>query len=328
MAPPDPMKKFPSLDLNKIKTYSIKNRKSKVKLADEAVPHQTGISFRQFLDQLPPILAAGDLKEVIAAISTAHQKGKVVMVGMGAHPIKVGLNPILIDLMEKGIINSLSMNGAGIIHDFELAFIGHTSEDVAAELSNGAFGMAEETGKILNQMIFEGVKQGYGIGEAIGKKLLTDEFPYRHNSLLAAGARLGIPVTIHVAVGTDIIHMHPSADGAAIGLGSLRDFHRLTSVVSQLEGGVYLNIGSSVIMPEVFLKALTIARNLQYQVDHFTTVNMDFLQHYRPVTNVVHRPTLQGGKGYRLTGHHEIMVPLLAAGILESLSLKNASRES
>lgn len=322
------MKKFPPLDLTQITTYSIKNRKSKVKLADEAVPHKPGITFRKFLEQLPPILAAGDLKEIIEAITSAHRRGKLVMVGMGAHPIKVGLNPILIDLMERGVISSLSMNGAGIIHDFELAFIGHTSEDVAAELSNGAFGMAEETGQILNKIISDGVKKGLGIGEAIGKKLMEKRFPYRHNSLLAAGARLGIPVTIHVAVGTDIIHMHPSADGAAIGLGSLRDFHRLTSVVSQLEGGVYLNIGSSVIMPEVFLKALTIARNLKYKVDHFTTINMDFLQHYRPVTNVVHRPTLQGGKGYRLTGHHEIMVPLLAAGILEQLSLKPGSRET
>jgi deoxyhypusine synthase len=322
------MKKYPLLDFTKIKTYSIKNRKSKVRLADEAVPHKPGASFKEFLSQLPPILAAGELKEVISAVVTAHQNGKTVMVGMGAHPIKVGLNPILIDLMERGIINSLSMNGAGIIHDFELAFIGHTSEDVAAELSTGAFGMAEETGQMLNQMISEGVKQGYGIGEAVGKKLLSDEFPYRHNSLLAAGARLGIPVTIHVAVGTDIIHMHPSADGGAIGLGSLRDFQRMTSVVSQLEEGVYLNIGSSVIMPEVFLKALTIARNLKYKVDRFTTVNMDFLQGYRPVTNVVVRPTLQGGKGYRLTGHHEIMVPLLAAGIIESLASADSPRGS
>ncbi|MBI1822629.1 MAG: hypothetical protein HYR80_00710, partial [Nitrospirae bacterium] len=201
------MKKFPSLDLNQIKTYSIKSRKSKVKLADEAVPHKTGNTLQKFLDQLPPILAAGDLKEVIAAISTAHRQGKVVMIGMGAHPIKVGLNPILIDLMERGIISALSMNGAGIIHDFELAFIGHTSEDVAAELSDGAFGMAEETGKVLNQFISEGVKEGLGIGEAVGKKLLDESFLYRQNSLLAAGVRLGIPVTIHVAVGTDIIHM-------------------------------------------------------------------------------------------------------------------------
>ncbi|MBI1821438.1 MAG: hypothetical protein HY036_10190 [Nitrospirae bacterium] len=314
------MKKFPPIDFKKVKTYSIQNRKSKVKLDDEAVPHRAGNSFRSFLNQLPPILAAGDLKEIISAIVKAHREGNIVMVGMGAHPIKVGLNPVLIDLMEKGVINSLSMNGAGIIHDFELAFIGHTSEDVAAELGSGTFGMAEETGRILNEMISDGVKKGYGIGEAIGNELLSEKFPYRGNSLLAAGARLGIPVTIHVAVGTDIIHMHPSADGASIGEGSLRDFHRLTSVVSQLEGGVYLNIGSSVIMPEVFLKALTIARNLKHQVDHFTTVNMDFLQHYRPVTNVVTRPTLQGGKGYRLTGHHEIMVPLLAAGIIESLA--------
>ncbi|MFI5304378.1 MAG: hypothetical protein ACHQYP_06220, partial [Nitrospiria bacterium] len=294
----------------------------------EAIVHQPGNSFQQFLNHLPPILAANDLNEIISTIAKAHRKRKIIMVGMGAHPIKVGLNPILIDLMEKGIISSLSMNGAGIIHDFELAFIGHTSEDVSAEIGTGAFGMAEETGRMLNQIVADGVKMGYGLGEAIGKELLKEKFPFRHNSLLATGARLEIPVTIHVALGTDIIHMHPSADGAAIGLGSLRDFHRLTSVVTQLEGGVYLNIGSSVIMPEVFLKALTVARNLQYKVDQFTTVNMDFLQHYRPVTNVVQRPTQKGGKGYRLTGHHEIMVPLLAAGILETLSLNNFTRDS
>lgn len=314
------MKKYPAIDLSKIKTYSIKGRKSKVKLDDEARPHKPGDSFKNFLNALPPILAAGDLKEVIAAVAKAHRSGKTVMVGMGAHPIKVGLNPILIDLMERGIIQSLAINGAGIIHDFELAYIGHTSEDVAAELATGAFGMAEETGNILNTWISEGVKKGMGIGEAIGSRIESEKFPYRSNSLLAAGFRLGIPVTIHVALGTDIIHMHPSADGAAIGEGSLRDFHRLTAVVSQLEGGVYLNIGSSVILPEVFLKALTISRNLGYKVNRFSTVNMDFLQQYRPVTNVVSRPTQQGGKGYRLTGHHEIMVPMLAAGILEALS--------
>ena len=313
-------KKYPPLDLSKIKTYSIKGRKSKVRLDDEARPHRPGGSFKDFLEHLPPILAAGDFKKVISAIAKAHTNGKTVMIGMGAHPIKVGLNPILIDLMERGIIQSLALNGAGIIHDFELAYIGHTSEDVAAELATGAFGMAEETAQILNGWVAEGVKKGLGIGESIGQKIISDELPYRHNSLLATGARLGLPVTVHVAIGTDIIHMHPSADGAAIGEGSLRDFHRLTSVVSRLEGGVYLNIGSSVILPEVFLKALTIARNLGYKVDRFTTVNMDFLQHYRPVTNVVSRPTRQGGQGYRLTGHHEIMVPLLAAGLLETLA--------
>jgi hypothetical protein len=320
------MRKYPSLDFNQVNTYSIRERKSKVKLADEAVPFKPGTSFRAFLNGLPPILAAGEFKEVIEAVARAHESGKIVMVGMGAHPIKVGLNPILIDLMEKGIISSLSMNGAGIIHDFELAYIGHTSEDVAAELASGTFGMAEETGRILNRMIREGAAKEEGIGEALGKRLTDLSFPYRHNSLLAAGARLGIPVTIHVALGTDIIHMHPEADGSAIGYGSMRDFQRLTSVVSQLEGGVYLNIGSSVIMPEVFLKALTVARNLKYKVENFTTVNFDFIQHYRPVTNVVQRPTLQGGRGYRLTGHHEIMIPLLAAGILERLSEPGPSR--
>jgi hypothetical protein len=221
--------------------------------------------------------------------------------------------------MEEGLIHCLAMNGAGIIHDLELALVGKTSEDVEEGLEAGAFGMAEETSIFLNESIREGVKKGLGIGEAIGRRLLSEDFPHRQYSLLAAGARLGIPITVHVAIGTDIIHMHPSANGEAIGEGSLRDFHKLTAVVSQLRGGVYLNIGSAVILPEVFLKALTLARNLGYDVQDFTTVNMDFMQHYRPTTNVVKRPTQQSGRGYTLIGHHEIMVPLLVAALLEEL---------
>lgn len=212
------------------------------------------------------------------------------------------------------------MNGAVIIHDFELALMGQTSEEVDAEIDSGRFGMAEETGRLLNEVIAEGLKQGWGIGEAVGRYITAHKklFPHRRTSVLAAGVRLGIPVTVHVALGTDIIHMHPAADGAAIGAGSLTDFRKLAAVVAGMEGGVYLNLGSAVILPEVFLKTVTLGRNLGHSLTDITTVNMDFLSHYRPLTNVVRRPTQKGGRGYSLIGHHEIMVPLLAAAVLEA----------
>lgn len=310
------------VDFTKIRTYSLKGRPSKVRLSEAGRPLPKGSTLRSFFSSLPHILAAEDLRAVIAAIVTARKKNKQVVIGMGAHPLKVGLSPIFIDLMERGVITALAMNGAGIIHDFELAYAGKTSEDVAAELDSGMFGMAEETGRILNEAVTHGVTKGLGIGEAVGQLLTSRDFPYRRNSILAAGVRLSIPVTVHVALGTDIIHMHPSCDGAAMGEGTMRDFSRFCSIVADLEGGVYLNIGSAVLMPETFLKALTVARNIGYRVKNFTTVNMDFLQHYRPLTNVVKRPTQKGGKGYSLTGHHEIMVPLLAAGIIEELGQK------
>jgi hypothetical protein len=223
--------------------------------------------------------------------------------------------------MERGIVSAVAMNGAVIIHDFELALMGHTSEEVDAEIDSGRFGMAEETGRMINEATVQGMKAGQGLGEAIGHYMLgrKAQFPYQATSLLAGGARLGIPVTVHVALGTDIIHMHPSADGAAIGACSLVDFRRLAAVVADMEGGVYVNIGSAVILPEVFLKTVSLARNLGHALRDITTVNMDFLTHYRPMTNVVRRPTQKGGKGYTLTGHHEIMVPLLAAAVLEAL---------
>jgi hypothetical protein len=221
--------------------------------------------------------------------------------------------------MEKGIINAVALNGAGVIHDFELAYMGETSEDVAAALQDGSFGMGEETGTFLNQAINQGAKNQLGIGAAVGRAILKNRLPYRRLSILAAGARLGVPVTSHIAIGTDIIHMHPRADGQALGDGSLRDFRTLTSVVATLDGGVYLNFGSAVVLPEVFLKAVSLARNLGHPVQKLTTVNLDFLAHYRPLTNVVHRPTLGSGQGYHLTGHMEIMVPLLFAAVLEEL---------
>lgn len=252
----------------------------------------------------------------------ARRRGRPVIVGMGAHVTKVGLNPILIDLMRKGVITALAMNGAVIIHDFELAYLGQTSEEVEAEIDSGRFGMAEDTGRILNEAITDGWKRGLGIGGAVGRYILDHPklFPHRRYSILATGARLGLPVTVHVAIGTDIIHMHPRANGEAIGEGSLRDFRALAAVVSGMEGGVYLNLGSAVLLPEVFLKTVTLGRNLGRPLKRITTVNMDFLPHYRPLANVVRRPTQKGGRGYSLTGHHELMIPLLAAAVMEKLA--------
>jgi len=311
------LKRFIPIDLKEVKTYPLKGRKSKVLLSDSGLPFKRGSGLKYFLHTLPGILAAKDFKEVVDAITNAHKKGRIVALGMGAHPIKVGLNPVIIDLMKRGILNAVGMNGAGIIHDFELASTGKTSEDVGEGLVHGSFGMAEETGRILNQAIIKGVSKGIGIGEAVGREIINGKYPYKNRSILATGAKLDIPVTVHVAIGTDIIHMHPTADGSAIGEGSHIDFRLFTSVISQLEGGVYINLGSAVIMPEVFLKALTIARNLGHKVKRFTAVNMDFIHHYRPLSNVLIRP---GGKGYAITGHHEIMFPLLAAAVLERIA--------
>lgn len=316
--------RFAPLSLDRISTYPLKNRKSKVSIGEFGQPlgHKGGIT--AFIDRLPRILAARDLRAVIAAVARAHRRGRPVVVGMGAHLTKVGLNPVLIELIEAGVISAIAVNGAVIIHDFELAVAGKTSEDVEAQIDGGAFGMARETGACLNEAIALGQRNGYGIGRSVGEWLLTHPAPYRDFSLLAAAARRAVPVTVHVAIGTDIIHMHPAVDPAALGAGSHLDFRLLAGVVAQLEGGVYLNIGSAVILPEVFLKALTLARNLGHKVNRFTTVNLDFISHYRPITNVVRRPTQNGGRGYNLIGHHEIMLPLLAAGILEALQTRPA----
>jgi deoxyhypusine synthase len=304
-----------------LKTYPLKKRRSKVQVADFARPWRRGASFRTFLDTLPDILAVKTLRAVARAVAAAHRKNRPVILGIGAHVIKVGLAPIVTDWVERGIVTAVAMNGAGIIHDFELALMGHTSEEVDAEIDDGRFGMAEETGRLLNEAISRGAKEGQGLGEAVGRFIRQgkDRFPHRATSILATGAALGVPVTVHVAVGTDIIHMHPSADGAALGATSLLDFRRLAAVVAQMEGGVYLNIGSAVILPEVFLKTVSLGRNLGHPLAHITTVNMDFLSHYRPQTNVVRRPTQKGGRGFSLTGHHELMLPLLAAAVTEEL---------
>jgi len=321
-------KKIEPLSLAGIQTYPLQSRKSLVRAEDFARPLPAGASFRKFISSLPNFLAAKDFRDIAERIASAHRRGKPVLLGMGAHPIKVGLSPLIIRLLESGIFQGVAMNGAGIIHDFEIACAGRTSEDVAAELGSGSFGMAEETGRELNEAIRKGWKLGWGIGQAVGAMIQEKKLPHRRLSITAAGFRLGIPVTVHVAVGTDIIHLHSQACGEAIGEGSHRDFRIFSALISRLRGGVYLNLGSAVILPEVFLKALTLTRNLGYPVRNFTTVNMDFLSHYRPLTNVVRRPTLDGGKGFHLTGHHEIMFPLLAAAVLERLgSVKSRKRK-
>lgn len=312
--------KFPPLDPTKATTYPLQRRKSKVAANLLGSPWISGGAFADFLRSLPRTLAAADLIAIAQRIAEAVCNQRPVILGMGAHPLKVGLSPLIIDLLERGILSAVATNGAGIIHDFELAYQGETSEDVASALGDGSFGMAHETGEFLNTAIHAGVRQqGKGIGQAVGEQILADRLPYAHLSVFAACARLGVPACVHVTVGADIIHMHPQADGAAIGEGSLRDFYRLAGVVAHLEEGVFLNLGSAVVIPEVFLKALSLARNLGNSVNNFTTVDLDFIRHYRPSVNVVTRPTLQGGKGYHLTGHHEIMFPLLCAAVLEEL---------
>jgi len=310
-------KGIPPLPLKGIKTYSLKDRKSKVSLKDFAQPWSPGKSFEAFLETLPNLLGAKDFRSAVSAMLDTKKAEKTIHWAMGAHVIKVGLNPILIGLMKQGFISALSLNGAGVIHDAELAMVGHTSEDVDRELGKGTFGMSRETAHFLNRSIKKGAEKGWGIGEAVGHSLLGSKFPFLSYSLLATARTLDIPVTVHVAIGTDIIHLHPSMDAKATGQATYKDFQTFCSVVSSLENGVFINIGSAVILPEVFLKAITLVRNLGYPLTRFTTINMDFIRHYRPTANIVQRPTLEGGQGYYLIGHHEVMVPLLAAALLE-----------
>ena len=306
------------LSFEGLHTYSVHDRHSKVSLADFAAPMQAGMTLRQWLAALPQQLAGKDFPDLVARLATAKRQERPILVGMGAHVIKVGLNPVLIGLMHSGLISALALNGAGIIHDAELAMAGQTSEEVGAVLGSGAFGAAKETGEMLNAAICDAARRDVGIGQAVGEMLLAENFPHNRQSLLATAAELAIPVTVHVAMGTDIIHIHPSADGAAIGKAGHCDFRLFCRLVSGLEGGAYLNFGSAVLLPEVFLKALTVVRNLGHQVQHFTTANFDFIRHYRPSVNVVQRPTLEGGKGFHFTGHHELMLPLLAAALLDA----------
>ena len=314
------------ISLEGVKSYPLRERRSKVCIDDFGVPWKPGETLASWLTSLPKLLAANELREISEALARSVVAHKAFLLAMGAHAIKVGLSPILVDLLERGVITGLAMNGAGIIHDAEIAMIGQTSEDVAEGLGDGRFGMAEETGRFLNEAIAEGAKKGLGLGRAVGMMLSEGNFPHNRYSLLARAYELSVPVTVHVALGTDIIHCHPSADGSSIGRTSHLDFRIFARLVSRLEGGVFLNLGSAVILPEVFLKALSLVRNLGHKVKTFTAINMDLNRHYRPMTNVVHRPTLEGGKGYNLVGHNEIMFPLLVAAMLELLSEKGVRK--
>ncbi len=309
------------VDLGGIKTVSLYDRQSKVSTADFAHPMRAGASFRDFMDSLPSLLAAQDLRKAASAISAAAGNGRTVILGMGAHPIKVGLNPVIIDAIERGVFSGIAMNGAGMIHDVEIALAGKTSEDVAAHLGRGEFGMARETAEfILGAVSKAFLQREQGLGQAVGEALLMERTPFSDASILSAAARCNLPVTVHVAIGTDIIHMHPEMDGAAMGALTHFDFRLFCSLVSTLRHGVFINLGSAVVIPEVFLKAASVARNLGFPLDGLTTVNMDFLRQYRPLVNVVQRPTMEGGSGISLTGHHEIMFPLLMAAVFEEMN--------
>jgi Arginine dihydrolase ArgZ-like, C-terminal, Rossmann fold len=312
------MSQFKEIDLSGIKTYSASDRKSLVHTSREAVPPRAGMTFREFLDNLPGLLKADDLKAVADAVVEAKNRNKPVIIMLGGHVIKAGCSPVLIDLAKKGFITHFASNGAAAIHDTELARFGTTSEEVAVSLADGSFGMAEDTASLVNNAARKASEDGKGFGEAVGEALLKENPPFIDRTLIACSHQLTIPYTLHVALGTDIVHQHPTADGAAIGVASLRDFRIFASSVSEIgDGGVVLNLGSAVIMPEVFLKALSISRNIGHAVKNFTTANFDMIQHYRPNINVVQRPVIPGGDGYSITGHHEIMIPMLAAAIYE-----------
>ena len=312
-----------SLKLEGVQTYPLKSRPSKVTVRDFARATRPGVDIREWMNSLPRILAGESFRGVVAALEQARKKRKPIIWGLGGHVIKVGLGPILIDLMERGYLTAVAMNGAAMIHDFEIALVGATSEDVPAVLSRGRFGMAEETGRFINEAIIAGDRDGIGIGEAVGRFLVRHRgVSFRKYSALAAAYTRRIPVTVHVAIGTDIIHNHPAMDARATGAATHRDFLLLASLVKAMDGGgVYLNVGSAVVLPEVFLKCISLAANLGRAPRGITTVNLDFIQHYRPTQNVVLRPTAGNGRsrkpsrGYALTGHHELMIPLLSAAL-------------
>lgn len=311
-------KQYEPADLSKLNTYSIASRPSKVSAAEFATAIKRGMSVRELLDSFPRILAGNDLRSLAASVRAARDARKPVIVSMGGHVIKCGMAPVLLSLAREGFITAFAANGAAVIHDFEIAFAGSTSEDVDQTLGSGQFGMADETGRIINEAAQLGFERELGFGESLQEIARNQTLPHANLSVIAASAELRIPLTVHLAIGADIVHLHPTANGAALGATTHRDFRILTSIVRELGGGgVFINLGSAVIMPEVFLKAVTAARNLGSPLEDFTTANLDFLQHYRPLTNVVRRPVAGTGKGYALTGHHELMIPLLAAAILE-----------
>jgi hypothetical protein len=309
------------LTFDGLKTVPIDDRGGKVQIEHFAQPYQKGSGIGTWLESLPKILAGESFPAVVKALRRARAEKRAILWGMGGHVVKCGLAGVLLDLMRRGWVTGFVMNGAASIHDFEIAIAGQTSEDVEAVLPDGRFGAAEETGREMNLAIVEGDRKGLGMGEALGKCLETIAKPeFAPHSLLCGAYKASVPVTVHVAVGTDTPHTHPQADGSAIGSATHRDFRLLCSLVRGLDrGGVYLNVGSAVLLPEVFLKAVSVVRNLRHPLAEFTTVNFDFLQHYRPTVNVVQRPHAKsGGKGYAITGHHELMIPLLAALLIES----------
>ena len=312
------MANYHEIDLSAVRTHLASARQSKVEIKDVAEPYRAGMTVGQFLNHLPATLKVNDLKAVARAIVKAKRNHNPVIVMLGGHVVKTGCSPILIDLARNGFVTHFASNGAAGIHDTELARFGHTSEDVESHLEEGSFGMARDTAALVNKAAKQAAEHHIGFGASVGSLLLREKPPYADRALLLQAYRLNIPYTLHVAIGTDIVHQHPEADGAAIGEASLRDFRIFTGSVAGLgEGGVVVNLGSAVIMPEVFVKAVSVARNLRYRVFNFTTANFDMIQHYRPSENVVRRPVSKNGNGYSITGHHEIMIPLLAAAIYE-----------
>ncbi|HRZ87352.1 MAG TPA: hypothetical protein P5287_06005 [bacterium] len=308
------------LDFSKIKTYPLRERENKVKREDFALAQKRDGKFGDFLSGLPKILAANDFRSIVQAIINARKQQKPVIFAIGGHVIKCGVGPILIDLMQRGIVTHLAMNGSAAVHDFEIAMIGQTSEDVASSLRDGTFGMAEETGRLMNNALRSGVKQGLGAGQAFGEMILKGDFRFKELSVLSRAIECGVSATVHVAIGTDIIHQHPAADGAVIGEATFKDFQLFCGSVSQMgAGGVFCNVGSAVVMPEVFLKALSISRNLGYPLKGFVTANFDMIYQYRQRENVVRRPHGDDAKGYVIIGHHEIMLPLLARAVIDKL---------
>jgi len=309
---------YEEFDLSGVRTYPLASRASKARVEDFARPVARGGTFRAWFDSLPAILGGADLRRAVRAMVDARARGSGIVWGLGAHVVRTGVSAVLVDLMQRGWVSAVAMNGAGIIHDFEIALSGATSEDVDESLGPGRFGMASETGELLNQVIRRGSERGQGLGQGVAAFLAERNPPHADRSLAVAAHRFGIPLTVHVALGTDITHMHPAASGAAIGDASLRDFRYFTSCVGRLTGGVYLNCGSAVVLPEVFLKAVALVRNQGTSLKGLTTVNIDFLRMYRPHTNVVTRPVAgTGGTGISLVGHHEILIPLLAAALIE-----------
>ena len=310
---------YDEFDDSGVRTYPLAGRASKTRAEDFGHAFTPGGSFADWLASLPAFLGARDLKAAAAAMAAAKRGGRGIVWGIGAHVIKTGVSPVLIDLMTRGYVSALAMNGACIIHDFEIALSGATSEDVDEALGPGRFGMAEETGTQLNEILIDASAKRQGFGQAIGAHLSRLKPPHADKSLAVAAHRLGIPLTVHVAVGTDIIHMHPKASGAAIGDASLRDFRYFTSCIARLTGGVYLNCGSAVVLPEVFLKAVALVRNQGIALEGMTTVDIDFIRMYRPQTNVVSRPVAgTNGVGISLVGHHEVLIPLIAAGVIDA----------